>query len=106
MSQVDAGVGVERLDFLEQVTRTLRVALAPVLAEGLLNFRLREDPLVIRRKALFDILEVALPMVEEAVAVHPFDPQESRRVEVRQLGRKQNMPGFLREAPPVGDQMR
>jgi hypothetical protein len=33
LGEVNAGVGVERLDFLQQVTRTLRVALAAVLAE-------------------------------------------------------------------------
>jgi hypothetical protein len=76
VGKVNAGIGVERLDFLQQVTRTLRVALAAVLAEGFLNFRLREDPLVVRRKTPFDVLEVALPVVEEAVAVLLFDPEE------------------------------
>ena len=56
----------------------MRVALAAVLAEGFLNFRLREDPLVVRRKAPFDVLEVALPVVEEAVAMLLFDPEEGR----------------------------
>lgn len=45
MGAVNAGVGVERLDFLQQVTRTLRVALAAVLAEGFLNFLLSQEDL-------------------------------------------------------------
>src|ERR1700686_152218 len=105
MGEVDVRVGVERLDFLQQVTRTLRVALAAVLAEGFLNFRLREDPAVVRRKAPFDVFEVAPPCVEDAITMPLFDPEEGRRVEVRQLRRKQDVPGFLRVAPPVGDQM-
>ena len=101
MGEVDAGVGVERLDLLQLVARTLCVAFPAVLAEGFLNFRLREESLVVRRKAPFDVLEVALPLVEEAVAVLVFIPEEGRRVEVGQLGREQDVPGFLREAPPV-----
>src|SRR5271165_2426449 len=78
IGEVDARVGVERLYFLQKIARALRVALAAVLAEGFLNFRLRKDPLVFHRKAPFDVLEIALPVVEETVPMFLFDPQKGR----------------------------
>ena len=85
LGQVDIGVRIESLNFLQQVTRTLCVTLAPVLPEGFFHFRLRKHPLVGGAKALFDVREVARPVVEEPVAVLRFDPEKGRRVEVCQL---------------------
>lgn len=48
-TDVDAGGRVERLDPLQQIARTLRIAITAILPEGLLNFRTRKESVGHRR---------------------------------------------------------